>query len=284
LVFHDGYDLPFFASYPLLDEARGRAALRAYFATYVGLAREHRLPIVLETPTWRANPDWGARLGHGPAHLDRIHRDAVALLCEVRAAAPDVELVISGNLGPRGDGYLAGEKMTPGEAADYHGPQVRTFADTEADLVTLLTGTYTEEVIGVIDAARDANMPVVASFTVETDGRLPSGQPLADAVRQVDQATGAYAVSLGINCAHPDHFHAVLESGEDWVSRIGLLRANASRMSHAELDAAETLDDGDPAELAESYATLRRAFPSLRVVGGCCGTDHRHVGAIASVA
>lgn len=280
LLFHEGFDLPLFASYPLLRDARGQAALLRYFHRYAGIADQQGVGILLETPTWRANADWGARLGDDAEALRRIQHDAVALLEEVRDAFPSIPVVISGNLGPRGDGYVAGDKMSPDEAREYHRAQIQALNESKADLVSLLTATYVEEAIGVIEAARAEEVPVVVSFTVEIDGRLPSGQPLGEAVLEADRATERYPLWYGINCAHPDHFEPVLTSGGAWVDRVRLLRANASRMSHEELDAAEHLDDGDPAELAGSYASLRSRFPSLRILGGCCGTDHRHVSAI----
>ncbi|MBX2802194.1 MAG: homocysteine S-methyltransferase family protein [Myxococcales bacterium] len=283
LIFHDGFDLPAFASYRLLAEPRGREALKGYFRTYARLAQERGTGIVLETPTWRASTDWGAHLGDDPQALRAFNRQAVALLQEVRDDFPELDVVISGNLGPRGDGYVVDEQMTAEAAERYHSEQIRTFAATEADLVTFLTATYAEEAVGVIRAAEAARMPVVVSFTVETDGRLPSGMPLAEAITSVDAATDGVARAFGVNCAHPDHFVGALAQGAPWAQRIGLIRANASRMSHEELDAAERLDDGDPRELAASYGELLARFPSIGVIGGCCGTDHRHVGAMGDV-
>lgn len=283
LIFHEGLELPHFASYTLLEESEGIAALRRYFERYVAIARERGVGIVLETPTWRASADWGERLGHSPEQLAELNRRAVTLLEEVRAEleTETTPIVISGNLGPRGDGYVVGDAMTADEASAYHAPQARTFADTSADLVTALTMNYAEEAIGIVRAARDAGLPVVIGFTVETDGRLPSGQPLREAIEQVDRETDGAPVYFMLNCAHPTHFDAVLEPREAWTERIRGLRANASRMSHAELDEAEELDDGNPEELADEYVTLRAALPRLSVLGGCCGTDHRHVEAMS---
>ncbi len=277
LIFHDGLELPHFASFVLLEDDAGRAALRAYFEPYVAVAREHEVGLVLDTPTWRANPDWGALLGYSAEALDDVNRRGVALLEELRAES-DAPVVICGCVGPRGDGYRAEALMTPDEAAEYHSPQVATFAGTSADLVSALTMTYAEEAVGIVRAARAAEIPVVVSFTVETDGRLPSGQPLGDAIEQVDAESGGAVEYFMINCAHPTHFEHVLDADAPWVARIGGVRANASTKSHAELDEAEELDDGDPADLGARYAALRGTLRNVTVVGGCCGTDHRHVG------
>lgn len=273
LVFHRSTDLPDFAAFPLLDDPAGRELLTEYFRDHLRIAATAGADVVLETPTWRANADWGARLGYDVAALDRVNRDAVAFLHGLAEERTDVGVVVSGNIGPRGDGYNPSEHLTPESAERYHRAQVESFAAAGADRVTMLTATHTGEPIGVVRAAVAAGVPVVIAFTVETDGRLPSRQPLHEAMAEVDDATAGAVLHFGINCAHPDHFTDALDADPAATERIELLRANASRASHAELDAAEELDDGDPVELAALYASLRRAHPHLRVLGGCCGTD-----------
>jgi homocysteine S-methyltransferase len=239
---------------------------------------------VLETPTWRANPDWAALLGHSGEELEALNRRAVELLLELRDGfeTDSTPIVVSGCIGPRGDGYMVGEAMSGEAAASYHGAQIRTFAEAGADLVTAITMTYANEALGVVRAAGAAGLPAVISFTVETDGRLPSGQPLGQAIEEVDAGSDGAAAYFMVNCAHPSHFYDVLEPGAEWTARIRGLRANASRLSHAELDEAEELDVGNPEELALEYVALREQLPSLTVLGGCCGTDHRHVDAMSA--
>ncbi|MBD8869966.1 homocysteine S-methyltransferase family protein [Nocardioides donggukensis] len=280
LIFHHGYELPHFAAFPLLESPDGRRLLTDYYQAVIEIARNAGTGAVLETPTWRASPDWGGLLDHPADRLDAANRDAVGFLQGLRAANPDVTVVVSGNLGPRGDGYVTGELMSPEEAAAYHRTQIDSFATAGADLVTVLTMTYREEAIGIVMAAREAGLPVVVSFTVETDGSLPSGQSLAEAITEVDEATDGYAAYFMLNCAHPDHFEAVLAGPGPWHRLCGL-RANASRMSHAELDDATELDRGDEAELAAAYARIRDVLPQLAVAGGCCGTDLAHLRAIS---
>jgi S-methylmethionine-dependent homocysteine/selenocysteine methylase len=284
LVFDDGIDLPHFASFPLLGQESGIEALRAYYASYVAIAAEHGVGIVLDTPTWRANPDWGELLGYSAEALADVNRRGVALLQEVRAGAGDAvpDVVISGCMGPRGDGYRVDTQMTADEAQRYHEAQVVTFADTDADLVSSLTLTYADEAVGVARAAEVVGIPSVISFTVETDGRLPSGQSLGEAIEEVDAKTDRSVAYFMINCAHPTHFADVLEEGGEWRERIRGLRANASEKSHAELDAAEELDAGDSQELAGQYRELQTRLPNLNVVGGCCGTSHVHVAEICA--
>jgi len=284
LIYDDGFDLPDFAAFPLLDDADGHAALQRYFDAYLDVAVRHGVGIVLETPTWRASPDWGARQSYTEERLLEVNQAAVDLLMAARHRweQPDTPVVISGCIGPRGDGYQLDELMTVEEARAYHSLQAQAFAASAADLITAITMTHPSEAIGVALAARDAAIPVVISFTVETDGTLPSGDRLGDAITAVDGATGGYPAYYMINCAHPIHFAPTLDREAPWTARISGIRANASTMSHAELDAATELDGGDPAELAERYRELRDHHPHLRVLGGCCGTNHHHIDAIAA--
>ena len=284
LIFHDGQELPYFAAFHLLKTPAGESVLRAYFRTYAELARKLNIGLILEAATWRSNPDWGAKLGYNADSLAAANREAVRLLEEIRSEyeSETSPIVISGCIGPRGDGYVPDRAMSESEAEDYHQQQVRTFAGTAADLVTAITMNYVEEAIGVTRAARAASMPAVISFTVETDGKLPTGQSLEGAIRQVDDATSAYPAYFMINCAHPGHFDHAIRSNESWTARVRGLRANASRMSHAELNEAPELDAGNPAELGRECAALRTLkLKHLNVMGGCCGTDHRHVEQIA---
>lgn len=282
LIFHQGIDLPDGAAFPLLDDEVGTEVLRSYYAVYARIAHSRRMGMVLESPTWRANPDWAAKLGYDARALADANRRGIGLMLEIRAAweSQDGPFVVSGQVGPRGDGYFPDRRMSAVQATGYHSTQIATFAGTDADLVTAFTLNYPEEAIGVAAAARAHAIPAVISFTVETDGCLPSGDTLADAIGRVDDATAGYPAFYMINCAHPTHFAAALHRGGDWLSRLRGLRANASKLSHAELDNRSELDTGDPHALACEYRELRALLPRLAVVAGCCGTDHRHVDAI----
>ena len=284
LIFLDGQELPYFAAFHLFKTPDGESALRKYFRTYAELAQKYASGLLLETPTWRANADWGDKLSYSTEALAEANRKSVRLLEDIRNEyeTPQTPIVISGCVGPRGDGYVPGSKMSDGQAEAYHSPQVETFASTAADLVTGITMNYVEEAVGLARAARNAALPVVISFTVETDGKLPTGQSLGDAIQQVDDATSGYPAYFMINCAHPTHFSSVVSGEEPWIGRIRGLRANASTMSHTELNEAPELDAGNPAELGRNYAALKgQQLKSLSVFGGCCGTDHRHVEQIA---
>ena len=281
LIFHQKLELPLFAAFDLLKDDAGTAVLRRYFERYVEIAASHNLGVILESATWRASRDWGNRLGYDEVMLADANRRAIGLLLEIRAISetPATRIVISGNIGPRGDGYQPSSRMSVREAADYHKVQIATFAESDADMVAAFTMNYVEEAIGVTTAAKAIGMPIAVSFTLETDGRLPSGDSLEDAIVRTDDATDAYPVYYMINCAHPTHFEHVL-NGAPWTARIRGLRANASRKSHRELDESTELDEGNPQELGQQYCDLSEKLPALAVVGGCCGTDHRHVASI----
>jgi S-methylmethionine-dependent homocysteine/selenocysteine methylase len=283
LIFLEGLELPDFAAFTLQRSQAGREALLRDFRGYAQIARNHGVGLLLESATWRASADWGRRLGYTKEELAAANRDAIAMLEQIRREfeSPATKVVISGCIGPRGDGYDPGRVMTPEEAEAYHEQQIGTFAGTEADLVTAITMTSASEATGIARAARKAAMPVVLSFTVETDGRLPTGQRLTEAIREVDAATDAYPAYFMLNCAHPSHFAGVVASADPALARVRGVRANASRKSHAELNASTALDIGDPAQLAADYASLKTSLPGLTVLGGCCGTDPRHIEEIA---
>jgi S-methylmethionine-dependent homocysteine/selenocysteine methylase len=283
LIFLNGHELPDFAAFVLLDRPAGAASLREYFASHIRIAAAAGAGLVLDSPTWRASSDWGDRLGYDGAGLATANRAAITMLTDLRdgAAPGGPPIVVSGCVGPRGDGYNPAFLMTAEQAQAYHAPQIRALRDAGADLISALTIGYLDEAVGITLAAVEVGVPVVISFTVETDGRLPSGTSLREAIEAVDAMTDAAPAYYMVNCAHPTHFRGVLEPGAAWTERIRGVRANASTRSHAELDEADELDAGDPVALGAEYAALRQRFPHLTVLGGCCGTDQRHIEEIA---
>jgi homocysteine S-methyltransferase len=290
LIFQDGIALPEFSAFVLLESDHGRAALRRYFRRYLELAaRTPGAGFILESPTWRAGVAWGAKLGFDAAALQRINRDAIVLMRELQAeyaARIPQPIVVSGCVGPRGDGYVAGAPMTLVDAENAHRVQIEALAAAGADMITAMTMTTSAEAIGVARAAAKVDAAAAIAFTVETDGRLPSGETLASAIDAVDadaaEAGRAAPAYFMVNCAHPSHFAHVLDGLGTRRARLCGVRANASRSSHAELDAATELDPGNPEELGADYASLKAGWPTLNVIGGCCGTDHRHVAAMAA--
>jgi len=282
LIFEDGLDLPLFAAYVLYETPEGRAALARYADRYLKLASRSAPGFLLGTATWRANMGWAGQLGHDEAAIRRINAEAVALARAARDAweRADFPILVDGIVGPAGDGYAPGRPLAPAEAEALHRPQIEALAGAGADLITVLTMTQPGEAAGVARAARAAGIPAVISFTLETDGALPDGSALPDAIAAVEREAGEAVLWYGVNCAHPTHFQDRLIG--DWTGRIGLVRANASAKSHAELDESTELDEGDPVDFGVLHGDLARRLPGLRVIGGCCGTDHRHVGCAAT--
>jgi S-methylmethionine-dependent homocysteine/selenocysteine methylase len=283
LVFDQGFDLLHFASFDLLRDRHGEGVLRNCYSKYAEVARRYGTGLIIESPTWRASADWGEKLGYTREALAEANRNGVRLMEELRREfeAGETRIVVSGNIGPRGDGYIATNAMNDREAQDYHREQIETLATTDADMLCAMTINYAAEAVGIARAAQAAWMPVVIAFTVETDGRLPDGMPLDAAIDEVDRATSSYPLYYMINCAHPSHFDHVLTDGES-VRRIRGIRANSSCKSHAELNECSEIDRGNPQELGAMYAGLKRRLPQLNVLGGCCGTDHRHIEEIAA--
>jgi len=280
MIFLRGFDLPLFASFTLLDDPRGRRELRNYYEDYIRIAKSTGQGMILDTPTWRASQGWGAQMDLDQAAMDAVNLTAVEFISALREDhEEDLPILLNGAIGPEGDGYNPERVLSVQDYETYHGPQVRALARAGVDLVTAVTMTNANEGLAIARLAKSVGKPCIIGFTVETDGRLPTGETMQEAIERVDADTKRYPIFFMINCAHPDHFRAQLDG--DWLTRIGAVRANASRMSHAELDEAEELDPGNPAELAQDYVDLRALLPNLRVMGGCCGTDHRHVGAIA---
>ncbi len=281
LIHHDHFDLPQFSAFVLLFDEMGQAALSRYYNRYLDLAETRDRGFVLDTATWRANLGWAARLGLAEADIRQANRLAAALARDLKSRrAWSDQIVINGCLGPAGDGYGPGKILSPETAGELHAAQLETLAEEAVEMVTALTLTHTGEAIGIARRAQSLGLPVALSFTVELDGRLPVGQTLADAIAEVDDATGGAPLFYGINCAHPTHFLDRLRGA--WLSRIGLIRANASAQSHKVLDAIAELDDGDPLEFGVLNADVARRLPNLKIIGGCCGADTRHIAAVAT--
>lgn len=279
LIFQKGIDLPHFASFPLLNTEEGKKTIKEYYVDFINIAKENNMGFVMESATWRANPDWGYKLGFNNDELDKINMLAINELKKMKLEHENIDtpIIISGNIGPRGDGYSPDNSMNCMEAKKYHSRQIKAFKSSGADLVTALTLNYIEEAIGIVLAAKEFSIPVVISFTVETDGKLPTGSLLEEAIKKVDELTNNYAEYFMINCAHPTHFMQTLNTNQEWKNRIKGIRANASDKSSDELDESTELHSGNKFELADKYVKLMELLPNLKVIGGCCGTDHTHV-------
>lgn len=279
LVFHKQIKLPYFASFDLLKSSQGQALLREEYRSYAAVAKKYHVNFILESATWRANADWGNKLGYSEYALAKINAQAVLLLNEIRDQFETIstKIVLAGCIGPHEDAYHSQQKMTIQQAEDYHKLQIITFSHTNVDFITVGTISYIDEAIGIVNAAKSQMMPIAISFTVETDGKLPSGETLQDAIVKVDNETNNAPIYYMINCAHPSHFKHLFKPNESWHHRIYGIRANASAKSHAELNNSTALDEGNPQELAKQYIELKNLLTHLNIIGGCCGTSQRHV-------
>lgn len=294
LLFQQGFDLPEFCAFTVFDDPEAWATLeRDYLGPVLQAAADHGHGLMLDALVWRAQPDFIEKLGRDADQLGPINADAVARTREAverwrRANGHDeasLPVLIAADIGPRGDGYKVEDAAVTVDAArDYHRLQIRAVADAGVDLVCALTMTGLNESLGIVEAATQCGLPVIISPTVETDGRLPDGSELGAFIRHIDEATGAAPLLYMVNCAHPAHLLPVLEAareaGESWLGRFRGFRANASRKSHEELDDSTELDRGDIDDLAREVAEMHATY-GLGVVGGCCGTDHEHLAAIA---
>lgn len=281
LIFLEGFDLPYFAAFDLLKNYEGYNAIKNYYKRYLTIAENYKTNFILESPTWRANPDWIKKIGYPDNALKVINEKAVELMTELRAEFVNNidSVLISGCIGPRGDGYVPDNCMNIEESQAYHLQQIKVLRNTAVDFISALTMNYTDEAIGIVRAAESVDLPAVISFTVETNGKLPTGESLKDAIEKVDESVKNPPLYFMINCAHPTHFfnELVTNKNENWIKRIKAIRANASCKSHAELDEATELDRGIPTELGKEYKKIRDFFPHINVFGGCCGTDEAHI-------
>ena len=284
LIFNHGIEIREFAAHTLLPDPKGRAALAGYFEGFLKLANEQDAGFVLDTVTWKAHRHWAEKLGATESDLKAANEACVRFIEDLRARFADSAkpIVLNGVIGPRGDAYRPEQVIAIDAAEEYFSQQLGWLAATEVDMVTALTFNQAGEAAGLARAARTVGLPVVVSFTVETNGALPTGQSIADAITEVDAATESYPAYYMINCAHPTHFDHVLEAGEAWTGRLGALRANSSSKSHEELNESPTIDEGNPQELGGQYKALLGRHPHFRVLGGCCGTDHRHMDCIST--
>ena len=286
LVFLEGFELPCFAAFDLLKTEKGYEAIKNYYRRYLEIARYFKINFILESPTWRANSDWAEKTGYSLSALPEVNQKAIQLLVELKNEFKDdiPNIILSGCVGPRGDGYKPGSIMRAEESEEYHSSQINILSRTPVDMISAITINYVEEAIGIVRAAGAVNLPAVISFTVETNGKLATGMTLQEAIDQVDKSVKQPPLYFMINCAHPTHFLSDLQQGknESWTKRIRGLRANASCKSHSELDESTVLDRGDPRTLGMEHKILKEILPHLNVFGGCCGTDEEHVQAIAT--
>jgi S-methylmethionine-dependent homocysteine/selenocysteine methylase len=284
LIYEFGSHLPEFASFlPLFRPDRD--ALVEIYRGYLRVAADSGLPMQLGTPTWRAHPDCLARLGYGePDDLVRVNAEAVRLLADLRAEAGlEDRVYIAGVIGPRRDGYDPAGAPGAEEARAYHARQAVALAAAGVDFLYAPTFACASELVGVAQAMASTGLPYVLAPVLGQDGRLPDGTSLEDAIGAVDRTVSPVPLHIMIGCVHPTRVRAMQSSATNGLpARVAGLKANASTLPPEELDKLGHLDEGDFRLFAEQMAQLRRDY-GLRILGGCCGTNHRHIAALAAL-
>ncbi len=226
LIYHEGIALPHFAAFDLLKTEAYLEVIEGYFQPFYEIAKKAESGFILESLTWRASRDWGEKLGYSKQALAEANRLAVDVNAERRRRWEGLgkPIVLSGCIGPRRDAYDAENGMSIDQSRLYHEAQIETLATTETDVITAATLNNPEEGVGIVQAAQECDIPVILSFTLESNGGLPNGQSLSAAIRSVDDATDGYVSYYGINCAHPTHFEHLFSSGDSCLNRVRAVR------------------------------------------------------------
>jgi homocysteine S-methyltransferase len=283
IQYRHGHDLPEFAMYPLLDKPEGMADLKAMYSRVLDVAAEHGFAAMISGLDYRGSPDWAAKLGYSREGLADALTQAIAFLREVAQPYEGQikDILIGGQVGPRGDAYSLNRTITADEAEEYHSFQLEVHKRNEVDYVWAATFNNVPEAVGVARAAARIDLPLQISFTLDSNHCLKSGPSLKEAIEAVDAEAGdARPDFYGINCSHPLEFEPALEPG-DWIKRIRSLRPNASAKDKIDLCKLGHIEDGDPFDLGQRVGALARRYPHLDIFGGCCGTWAPHLDQIA---
>jgi S-methylmethionine-dependent homocysteine/selenocysteine methylase len=278
-----GFELPEFAMYPLLDNAEAHEVIKNIYRRYFEAAERHDTGMLILGHDYRASPDWGAKLGYSPEGLAEMQRRTIEFLDGMRREYEGRvrDVYIGGCIGPRGDAYGTGGDISEAEAEAYHSVQLTTLGSTRADLAVATTFNNIPEAVGVVRAAERIGIPIGVNLTLTTEGRLRSGPTLREAVETIEERTNGAAAWFGTNCAHPLEFAGALADAGPWLERLRCIRPNAVQMDQIALCKLGHLEDGDPVELGQQMGEVARLLPRADILGGCCGTDERHLGEIA---
>ena len=283
ILYKWGFELPEFAMFPLLDNPEADRVIRDMYRRYFEVAAEHNTGMLIVGHDYRASPDWGEKLGYSAEGLREMQQRTIQFLQEMRTEYEDrvSDVYIGASIGPRGDAYGTGDAITESEAEDYHSVQLENLEGTAADMAIALTFNNIPESIGVIRAGVAAGLPVGVSLTLTPEGRLRSGPSLREAIEAIEEATDGAAAWFGTNCAHPVEFEPAFADAGSWFDRLRYIRPNAAKMDKIALCSLGHLEDGDPVELGGEMGEIARRFPRADILGGCCGTDERHLSEIA---
>ena len=283
ILYKWGYELPEFAMFPLLDNAEADQCIRGIYRRYFDVAEAFETGLVILGHDYRASPDWARKLGYSLDGLAEMQHRTIDFLADMRSEYKGrvSDVYISGCIGPRGDAYGTGAEISESEAEDYHSVQLSTLRETDADMAIAATFNNIPEAIGVVRAAKNIGVPLGVSLTLTTESRLRSGPTLKQAVETIDEQTDGAAAWFGTNCSHPLEFEPAISETGVWTERLRYIRPNASRMEKIALCKLGHLEDGNPIELGQQMGDVAQRFPKMDILGGCCGTDERHLGEIA---
>lgn len=283
ILYKWGYELPEFAMFTLLDDEEANECVRNMYRRYFEVAAKNNTGLVIEGHDYRASPDWAGKLGISLENLAEIQHRIINFLTDLKTEFDGKvsDVVITGGIGPRGDAYGTGGNISEAEAEDYHSVQLSTLKDTDADMAVALTFNNIPEAVGIVRAATKIGIPIGISLTLNTESRLSSGPSLREAIEAIDENTDEGAAWYGTNCSHPLEFEPAISEEGAWRQRLRLIRPNAAKMEKISLCKLGHLEDGDPIELGAQMGDVASRFPSVDIIGGCCGTDERHLNEIA---
>jgi homocysteine S-methyltransferase len=258
---------------PLIYEANGRKGLEDIYYSYAAIAREARLPLLLCAPTWRIDQ---GRVAEAGVPLT-INGDAVNFMhgFKARHASAEAEIVVGALLAPKNDCYSPGAALTRSQAAEFHGWQIDQLAAAESEVIIAQTMPAVSEALGMADRLARSGRPYIISFVINRFGRVLDGTVLAEAMAIIDQEAAAPPTGYMVNCVYPTFLDAE-HQGPDFFTRLIGIQANASSKDHDQLDGSEQLQQDPLADWGKNMVHLHRRY-GVKILGGCCGTDHRYL-------
>jgi S-methylmethionine-dependent homocysteine/selenocysteine methylase len=284
IVYESDVDLPEpLESAGLLEDPAGEEVLRDIYRSYLVAARERGLPVIIGTPTFRASPRYVAAAGRPAGDLVTLNRAAARMHAALIEETGHRQAFVAGVIGPAGDAYTPSEALDPDAGETYHRDQARALAEAGVDFLFAPTFPAVSEAIGVARAMASTGIPYAVSFVLAPTGHVLDGTPLADAVEAVDAAVDPRPMHFSLSCIHPTVAARALEAaGPDARARVRECKANASRLPTSELVQLDHLEGDDPDPFASAMWELHERF-GTNVLGGCCGTDDRHMRALAAL-
>ncbi|MBW2409401.1 MAG: homocysteine S-methyltransferase family protein [Deltaproteobacteria bacterium] len=271
---------PYIANAGLIYDQAGKQAMTRIYRQYIDIASRYRLPMIVSAPTWRASSERINKSAY--SGRETMVKDCADFINRIRQDVSQSAdcIYIAGLIACRGDSYEPREALTADKAEAYHRLQAQELAHAGVDFILAATLPAVSEALGIAAALSQCAIPYSLSFVIRSDGRVLDGTPLQAAIEKIDAAVNPGPLFYQINCVHPAIFRKAIEQSEPGFDRLLGLQANTSEKSPEELDGLGYLDTSEPEEFAESMLALHTHF-GLKIIGGCCGTDHRHIEEIA---